>query len=129
MNSIKCSKCGFMTFATALSCKNCNHRFEASNPINNLKTPNGSDSADKPISGAETFCAFNFVAVAIVTGVVFCLYWNSFVLSQFLPSGTYPLILLILFYLPAGILALVCGFAWFSVLRFVFKSLGFKFSD
>ena len=86
-------------------------------------------NVEQPLSWAESFCALNLVGAAIVFGIIFCLYWNQMVLSQFLPSGTYPLILLIVFYLPAGILALVCGFAWFAAVRFVFKCFGVKFSD
>lgn len=127
MNSVKCPKCGFMTFSTAASCRNCNYKFTAQNPINNLKMPN--KAAEKPLTWAETFCGINLIGSAIFFGVVFCLYWNTYVLSLFLPSGTYPLILLILFYLPAGILAIVLGIAWFAVLRFIFGCFGFTFAE
>ena len=83
----------------------------------------------KPTSWIDTFCGLNLVFVSIFFGVVFCLYWNSYVLSSFLPSGRYPIILLILFYLPAGILAIVCGIAWFAMLRSIFKMFGFRLSD
>lgn len=127
MNSIKCPKCGFMTFSTAVSCKNCRHQFSAADSLNKLKT--STPNAEQPMSGADAFCAVNLVAVSIVTGVVFCLYWNSMVLSQFLPSGRYPLILLVIFYLPAGILAIGCGIAWFALLRSVLKGMGLNVSE
>lgn len=127
MNSIKCPKCNFMTFSTAVSCKNCNYEFAASDSLSNLKTTNKNE--DRPLSWIETFCGINLVGSAIFFGIVFCLYWNSMVLSRLLPSSRYPLILLIICYLPAGILAIVCGIAWFAMLRFIFRCFGFKFSD
>lgn len=116
-----------MTFSTAAACKNCNHKFAAQNPLNNLRTLDNNN--DKPQSWIETFCGINLIGITIFFGIIFCLYWDAYVLSQFLPSGRYPLILLILFYLPAGILAIVLGVAWFAMLRFIFKCFGFRFQD
>ena len=123
MNSNKCPKCGFLTLAKATVCKNCSYQFEPR--AESLGTAN-SNSPNKPQSWADTFCAVNLFFGAIILGIVFCLYWNAMVLSRFLPSGSYPLILIIVLYLPAAILAIICAFGWFAVLRLIFKTLGVK---
>jgi hypothetical protein len=106
--------------ATAVSCKNCSHKFSDNDKI---ETKNESQTL------TDTFCGLNLIIVSIAAGIVFCLYWNSYVLSYILPSGRYPIILLILFYLPAGILALVCGFVWFAILRATLRTIGFRVSE
>ena len=128
MTSNKCPKCGLVTLATATVCKNCSYKFTANDSDKNTQDAK-TNLSEKPKSWADTFCALNLFFGSIVLGIVFCLYWDFYVLSHILPSGTYPVILLILFYLPAAILAIVCGFIWFAILRFIFKAVGFKLAN
>lgn len=128
MTSNKCPKCGFITLATATQCKNCSHKFTSAKNENTSQAEN-INSENKPQSWIDTFCGLNLLAASIFLGIVFCLYWNSYVLSYVLPSGRYPIILLIICYLPAGILAIIGGGIWYAVLRFTFKTMGFKVSE
>ncbi len=128
MNSNKCPKCGLITSSKATVCRNCSHQFAPINSENSLPAERTA-SAEQPGSWIDTFCGLNLLGASIVCGVIFCLYWNSYVLSNFLPSGRYPIILLILFYLPAGILAIVCGGVWYGILRTIFKAMGFRVSE
>jgi hypothetical protein len=121
MNSNKCPKCGFITMATATVCKNCMRSLTAANETTN--------QSKEPQSWIDTFCVLNLLAGSILSGIIFCLYWDMYVLSKVLPSGRYPVILLILLYVPAGILAIICGALWFGLLRFIFKTMGFKLSE
>ena len=127
MKSNKCPKCGFITMATAAACKNCAHQFSSNDNVRAMAS--NSSNTETPQTWADTFCALNLLAVAVVCGVIFCLIWNAYVLSSFLPSGRYPIILLIIFYLPPGILALICGGVWYAILKSLLKGLGAKVSE
>jgi hypothetical protein len=107
--------------ATATVCKNCMRSLTAANETTN--------QSKEPQSWIDTFCVLNLLAGSILSGIIFCLYWDMYVLSKVLPSGRYPVILLILLYVPAGILAIICGALWFGLLRFIFKTMGFKLSE
>ena len=124
MTTNKCPKCGFMTLATATVCKNCSYKFTGNEQMNNAST-----QPQETGSWIDTFCVLNLLASAIACGIIFCLYWDYYVLSNILPSGSYPIILLIAFYLPAGILAIVCGGIWYGILRAIFKMMGFRVSE
>ena len=127
MNSNKCPKCGFITLAKASVCKNCSYKFEPVESDGNKSV--NANLPEKPQSWIDTFCGLNLLASSIFWGIVFCIYWDSYVLSLFLPSGRYPIILLIILYLPAGILAIICGAIWYAMLRFIFKTMGFQMSE
>jgi hypothetical protein len=111
MANLKCKSCGLVNPQSAKECKRCGAGLaaEAESNITNTATEGEPKKND---SGGVWGCIQGLILLAIAGSITG--YLGIYIMG-WLPSGVYPIILLIALFIPPAIVGLVAGFGviWF----------------